>query len=325
MLAVWRSNSKETEYTVLWAYCNPTAYFKDMSWNLRGQLLIRSLNESSIDNWTLQNALLCFLTLKLSAAAIFPGDVISREHPSLMFETLAPPWAFTTFAKPRLAPLCGEPAKSWRFLRPPNVNANEKIASLLIWDEVEQVPEQEQVRCSERRAAGLHVSSLYCAALPAKPSVWISHWGLPNPQHLSRFTTLTAESWRVWRARRSSLPRLNCFQTSPSAVICNFAHLLIQFICPQFTPTNHRCVLRYLCGNIYIDETHMEPKERSLKNVAAKSCTHLPFTATPWLDCTNHKESHETLWCHVRDHKLTQLKNRRLYILWRMFGAARTL
>ena len=82
------------------------------------------------------------------------------------------------------------------------------------------------------------VSSLYCPALPAKPSFSISHRGLSNPQHLSHFTTLMGEGRLLWRACCSR----NCFQTSQSAVICNFVHLRVQFICLQFTTPNHRCV-----------------------------------------------------------------------------------
>lgn len=66
------------ENKILYTYCNPTAYFKDMSWNSGGQLLIQFLDESGIDNRTLQNALLCLLTLKLSTP-MFLGDVILHK------------------------------------------------------------------------------------------------------------------------------------------------------------------------------------------------------------------------------------------------------
>lgn len=66
------------ENKILYTYCNPTAYFKDMSWNSGGQLLIQFLDESGIDNRTLQNALLCLLTLKLTTP-MFLGDVILHK------------------------------------------------------------------------------------------------------------------------------------------------------------------------------------------------------------------------------------------------------
>lgn len=73
LLSLWSINTRKTKYTVLYAYGNPTAHFKGLSWNSRGQLLIQSLNESGIDNWTLQNALLCLLTLKLSTPIFSRG------------------------------------------------------------------------------------------------------------------------------------------------------------------------------------------------------------------------------------------------------------
>lgn len=94
-----------------------------------------------------------------------------------------------------------------------------------------------------KETTGFLLSSFYCPGLPAKPSFSISHRGLSNPQHLSHFTTPMVESWLVWQAHHSTGAGFrNCFQTSQSAVICNFVHLLVQFICLQFSSTNRRCV-----------------------------------------------------------------------------------
>lgn len=49
----------------MFCFC-AAADFKDSSWNWGGQLSIWSFSKSGTDNCTLQNALLCFLTLKLS-------------------------------------------------------------------------------------------------------------------------------------------------------------------------------------------------------------------------------------------------------------------
>lgn len=53
--------------------------------------MIQSLNESGIDKWTLQNALLCLLTLKLSTPHLSRGMLFCTRA-SLMFETHTPPW-----------------------------------------------------------------------------------------------------------------------------------------------------------------------------------------------------------------------------------------
>lgn len=57
-------STTKLEYGVF-CFC-AAAHFKDSSWNWGGQLSIRSFSKSRTDNCTLQNALLCFLTLKLS-------------------------------------------------------------------------------------------------------------------------------------------------------------------------------------------------------------------------------------------------------------------
>lgn len=48
----------------MFCFC-AAAHFKDSSWNWGGQLSIWSFSKSGTDNCTLQNALLCSLTLKL--------------------------------------------------------------------------------------------------------------------------------------------------------------------------------------------------------------------------------------------------------------------
>lgn len=80
------------------------SHFKDMLWNLEGQVLIQAFNELGIDNWTLQNALLCCwgffcLTLKLS---IFPGACYSRQE-SLLCLKPALLCGLSSFWKDRLS------------------------------------------------------------------------------------------------------------------------------------------------------------------------------------------------------------------------------
>lgn len=147
----------------------------------------------------------------------------------------------------------------------------------------------------------------------------------------------------------------NCFQTSPSAVTCNcvlspsrlFAYDFPQLITGVFA----RSLREYLYGqspqrtktrcssedNIYrginCSESHLFPSvtvrcSKLNLDELFHSFIYVAFArgTKPTRQGPNRKpRDSETPRCHVRHHKLMLIQNRRLYILRRMFGAARTL
>lgn len=151
----------------------------------------------------------------------------------------------------------------------------------------------------------------------------------------------------------------NCFQTSPSAVTCNCARShsrLFAYDFPQLiTGVFARSLREYLYGqspqrakarcssedNIYRGinccqcfESHLFPSvavRRSKLNLDDELFHTFIYVAfargtKPTRQGPNRKPSDSaTPWCHVRHHKLMLIRTRMLYILQRMFGAARTL
>ena len=149
-----------------------------------------TLNESGIDNWTLQNALLCLLTLKLSAPRLSKGMLFYAGALLNVWNPHSSSVSTAFFEKPRL-PLHSHEARRESLLR--------GCKCKLVLGTTKGIFLSFRMRLNRFQGrSGVvkgkpwppPVSSLYCPALPAKPSFSLSHWGLPNPQHLSHFTTL---------------------------------------------------------------------------------------------------------------------------------------